>query len=274
VARSAHSAFLVALFTAFVVAAPSAQATTLDLTCIGCDGVINGALYTQIDPQATGTGVLMSFAQISPTGNTESSGAYNTTVNNTLENGTSDIFNHSILLSDVPIVTVAGVDYYEFILDVNEADQQGIGKYISLDEVQIFVGGTANSSVDTFTAGILDHDGTLVYQMDAGTDSWVALDFQLNSGSGSGDMQLLVAVSAFGGASADSVVTLYSEFGQQGLNPSGVPAGNYGQSDGFEEWALNEATGGGTTPPVPEPSAALVFGIGAVLMGARVQRKF
>ncbi len=272
-ARSTDSSFLFALLAAFVLAAPSAQATTLDLTCLGCDGVINDALYTQIDPMSTGTGVLMSFSQISPGGSVVESGAYNTTEAGTLDNGSSDQFNHSILLSDVPIVTVAGVDYYEFILDVNEADQKGIGKYISLDEVQIFVGGTANSSVDTFTGGILDHDGTLVYQMDAGEDSWVALDFQLGSGSGSGDMQLLVAADLFG-TDPDAVITLYSEFGQQGLNPPGdVPSGNYGQSDGFEEWALNEATGGGTTPPVPEPTSALVFGIGAVLMGAQVRRQ-
>jgi hypothetical protein len=272
VARSTHSAFLFALLTAFVFAASGAQATTLDLTTANASGTINGALYTQIDPQATGTGLLPAFSQISPSGSTTSSGAYNTTVAGTLDNGSSDQFNHSIILSDVPIVNVAGVDYYEFILDVNEADQQGIGKYVSLDEVQIFVGGTANSSVDTFTAGILDHDGTLVYQMDAGEDSWVALDFQLNSGSGSGDMQLLVAVSVIG-TDPNAVLTLYSEFGQQGLDPAGVPAGDYGQSDGFEEWALNEVTGPPPPPPVPEPTAALVFGIGAVLMGARARRQ-
>ena len=262
-----------AVLVGFIFAASSAQAITLDLTCIGCSGEINDALYTQIDPQATGTGVINTFAQISPTGNTDTSGAYNTTSNNTLSNGADDPHNHSIFLGDVPIVTVNGVDYYEFILDVNEADRMGIDKYVSLDEVQIFVGGTENASFDTFTAGILDHDGTLVYQMDAGTDSWVGLDFQLNSGSGSGDMQLLVEVSAFAGFGPDDVVTLYSEFGLQGNTSDGVPMGDYGQSDGFEEWAIGEGTGGGTTPPVPEPTAALVFGIGAVLMGARVRNQ-
>ena len=62
--------------------------------------------------------------------------------------------------ADVPIVTVSGVDYYEFILDVNEADQKGIGKYISLDEVQIFVGGTHVGGFDDLyaleSAGRLD----------------------------------------------------------------------------------------------------------------------
>jgi hypothetical protein len=257
-----------AVLAGFVLAAPSAQATTLDLTSAGATGSINDAIYTQIDPGPTGTGVFPAFAQIKPTGNADSGSAYNTTVNNVLDNGNDNPHNYSIILSDVPIVTVGGVDYYEFILDVNESSGSA-DSFVSLDEVQIFVGGTANASFDTFTAGILDHDGTLVYQMDAGGDNWVALDYQLNHGSGSGDMQLLVKADLFG-TDPNAVVTLYSQFGLQGVDPSGVPAGDYGQSDGFEEWALNEATG---TPPVPEPTAALVFGIGAVLMGARVRRQ-
>jgi hypothetical protein len=126
--------------------------------------------------------------------------------------------------------------------------------------VQIFVGGTANSNVTTFTSGVLDHDGTLVYRMDAGGDNWVALNYALNSGSGSGDMFLLVPNSSFASLAGTTNVTLYSQFGLQGLNPSGF-TGDFGSSDGFEEWAVRQ----GIAPPdllVPEPLTAVLFAIG------------
>lgn len=236
-------------------------AVLVDLTTVNSQGVINGAIYQQIDLQPTGTGNIDSFVQLSPQGNGTTSAAYNTTVNNTLDNKSSDNFNHSIFVSDVPTATINSVVYAAFLLDINEADGGPANdRYVSLDEVQLFVGGTANSSVETLTAGVLDHDGTLVYRMDQGMDNRVALDFQLNSGSGSGDMFLYVPYALFNGFNGTDVVTLYSEFGQQGVNPAGLPAGDYGQSGGFEEWAL----------PVPEPASAMVL---AGLIGLVYRRR-
>ena len=243
---------------------PSAAhaAMILDLTTVGSQGMINGAIYQQLDMQPTGTGNIDSFVQLSPQGNGTTSSAYNTTVNNTLDNGSSDNFNRSIFVSDIPLVTLDTVIYGVFLLDINEADAgPSNDRFVSLDEVQIFVGGTANSSVETFTGGILDHDGTLVYQMDAGMDNWVALDFQLNSGSGSGDMFLYLPYALLNGFDGSDVVTLYSEFGQQGVDPAGLPTGDYGQSGGFEEWAL----------PVPEPASALFMAVG--LAGLTCRRR-
>jgi hypothetical protein len=212
--------------------------------------------------QSTGTGTIDAFAQISPDGNDTTSSAYNTTDNGTLDNGSPDNFNHSILVGDVPIFDLSGTFYRQFILDVNEnSGGTPSDQYVSLDEVQIFVGGTSNSSVDTFTMGILDHDGTLIYQMDANEDSAVGLDFQLNSGSGSGDMHLYVPNSLFAPFSDSDVVTLYSEFGQLGEDPAGLPSGNYGQSDGFEEWAIGE---GG----IPEPGSCVLLVLGLSMAGA------
>jgi hypothetical protein len=198
------------------MAVPVASATIiLDLTTEDAEGTINGAIYRQTDSQPTGTGFIDSFVQIQPQGNEETSEAYNTTVNNVLDNGMTNNFNHSIFVGDVPVVDIGGTLYREFLLDVNENRGQG-NEFISLDEVQIFIGGTANSNVDTFTMGVLDHDGTLVYRMDEGMDNWVALDFSLGSGSGSGDMFLYVLDSLFDPFADDDVVTLYSAFGQQG----------------------------------------------------------
>jgi hypothetical protein len=245
-------------------------ATIVNLTTAGSSGTINGAIYEQIDPQATGTGGIDSFVQQSPQGNDTTSKAYNTTANNVLDNKSADNFNHSILLSDVPSVVRSGIPYRWFLLDINE-NSGGGNEFISLDEVQIFAGGTANSSVDTFTGGILDHDGTLVYRMDAGMDNWVAMDYSLNSGSGSGDMFLLVPASDFAGFGGSSVVTLYSQFGLQGVDPAGF-TGDFGSSGGFEEWAL---PGGGFRPPVgdiPEPATAVLM-VGAAACLAAVRRR-
>jgi len=262
--NGARVAFATALLLG--LASIASASITLNLTTVGSSGTINGALYQQIDPQSTGTGTIDSFAQIG--GNTDQTQGYNTTENGTLDNGSPDNFNHSITLGIVPIVSIGGIDYRQFLLDVNENSGGTVfnDRFISLDEVQLFVGGTANSNVETFNgSGVLNHNGTLVYRMDGpGTDNnWVALDFQLNSGSGSGDMFLNVPVSLFAGFSNSDVVTLYSEFGQQGEvsapNAAGVPQGNYGNSDGFEEWAVREATG-----VIPEPTAFLVW---ALLIG-------
>jgi hypothetical protein len=224
----------------------SVQAAIVDLRTAGSSGVINGAIYEQITPHSTGTGLIDSFVQQSPQGNGTTSHAFNTTVNNILDNKSSDNFNHSILLSDVHVVMRGGLPYRRFLLDINESNGND-DEFISLDEVVIFVGGTSNSNVTTFAGGILQHNGAIVYRMDAGGDSWAALDASLNSGSGSGDMLLLVPQTAFAGHLGSSVVTLYSAFGGQGIDPVDF-VGNFGASGGFEEWAT----------AIPEPTTWLL----------------
>ncbi len=245
----------------------SANAAIIDLTTAGTSGTINSAIYEQTNPQSTGTGTIDSFEQQSPQGNGTSSKAYNTTENNVLDNQAPNNFNHSIFLSAVPIVFRGNTLYREFLLDTNE-NSGGGSEFLSLDEVQVFVGGTANSNVTTFSSGVLNHDGTLVYRMDAGTDSWVALNYALNNGSGSGDMYLLVPAAAFTGFLGSDVVTLYSQFGLQGVNPSGF-TGDFGSSDGFEEWALRE----GVAIPEPSTIALAILGIVAVVSVHRTSRR-
>jgi hypothetical protein len=253
---------------------PLGAATIVDLTSAGSSGVIGGAIYEQSPMQSTGTGTINTFVQVQAQGNNTTQHGYNTTVNNTLDNGNSDNFNHAITLGEVPIVTKAGVNYREFFLDVNEADQgPAMGRYISLDEVQIFVGGTPNSNVTTFTAGVLDHDGTLVYRMDDGMDNWVALDFQLNSGSGSGDMHLYVPNALFSGFANTDTVVLYSAFGFQGVNPpnglGGNFVGDFGASSGFEEWAVRNVV----PTSVPEPGTIATLALGMIALGGHRARR-
>jgi hypothetical protein len=239
---------LLPLICVVCVSTSSALAGTIvDLTVADASGTINGAIYQQTSTGSTGTGNIDSFVQQSPQGNGTTSRAYNTTANGVLNNANTDNFNHSITLGDVSIVERDGKLYREFFLDINESGNS-TDKYLSLDEVMIFVGGTANSSVSTFTGGILDHNGTLVYRMDSGDDNWVAMDYTLGTGSGSGDMTLLVPRSLFLGFAPTDVVTLYSQFGLQGVNPTGF-TGNFGGSASFEEWAVRDPA----TFAAPEP---------------------
>src|SRR5262245_52174649 len=122
---------------AIILAAAALQATAhaaiVDLTTVGASGTINGAIYEQIDPSSTGTGTIGVFAQQSPQGNNTTSRAFNTTVNNVLDNNSSDQHNHAIKLSDIPVVTRLGNPYRQFLLDINE-NTGGGNEFISLDE--------------------------------------------------------------------------------------------------------------------------------------------
>lgn len=244
----------------------STGAVVADLTTVGGSGTINGAIYKQINPSSTGTGVIDSFVRLDAHGNATTQQGYNTNVSGVFDNFGTDNYNHAITLGDVPIVNIGGTNYRQFLVDINESTGNG-GSFISLDDVQIFVGGTPNSSSEAFTIPdptLLAHNGTLVYRMDSpGSDNWVAMDYSLNSGSGSGDMFVYVPDLYFTGFGSTADVTLYSIYGKQGVLPAGnlagVPAGDYGVSDGFEEWAVLKPEGTRVGADAPEPMSLLVW---------------
>ena len=246
---------------AFAVASSTAFASILDLTTAGSSGTIGGALFQQTDPQPTGTGYIDSFLRIKQTGN---EAAYNTSGN--LSNPFNQLggsqYNRDLLLSEVPIVN----GKYQFLLDINQIDS-GTGPLLSLNQVEVFLTGVSSQTGGSWHTGT---DGRLVttgmsdlhpvYDMNlgGGTANGVLLNYDLNPGSGAGDMFLYIPT-AFFAAVPGQYVLLYSQFG--------TPPGAYQSNDGFEEWAVIAGTA------VPEPTTPAFAGAFlAIWFGARMRR--
>lgn len=242
-------ALLVMLMVAGLCA--SAEAAVLDLTG-GGSGFLNGAFFawTDLNHNAVGTGVIDPFVRIEGSGNATTEQGYNTDGRPVEFDEKTDFHTHSILLSSVPIVTLNGIAYREFLLDVNEPG--GNKSLISLDKIKIFL----NASPSVHGAGGLASLGSPLFDLDGIGDNYIKIDASLNAGSGKGDMFAYIPNSLFTGA--DPYVYLYSQFGT-----------NFASSAGFEEWAICPIPGGCTG--IPEPSSFGLLGIG--LLGFWKRRK-
>ena len=205
-------------------------ANLLDLT-VEFEGTINGAIFQRFDPEtSTGTGVIEPFLRIQGKGIEE---GYNTDTTIAFETKEGP-WTRSLSLSDVPLVTIDGVNYLAFLLDINQS--MGSKSILSLDELKIFLE-TSGSM-----AGCSDDFSTPVY--DLGENNWIKLDAGLvGNGSGSGDMLAFIPDSLFNGSGND--VYFYSKFGV-----------NESSNGGFEEWAVQ----------IAESATLLLLGLGAVTL--------
>src|SRR2546428_4739376 len=146
------TAFLVIVL---VLASPSPSGAIIcDLTTRGsvCNNTFgDGAIYKQVDPQPTGSGVIDPFVRVDTPGATPiqgfeegyntslrgANGQYNTTTppNVNQFTNTTQTFNHDLSLGSV--ATVNG--FRVFSLDINEVNSTPTQALLTLDKVQIFV---------------------------------------------------------------------------------------------------------------------------------------
>lgn len=192
-------------------------ATLLDLTTAGSEVTASGAIFQQTAPVANSS----TFLSIQRNG---MESGYNTDARPFQLDQTGGLtVTHSLLLSDIPTVTISGTTYREFVLDINQTTKKPL---ITLDELRIFLGSTGdltgyNGKTRTL-AGL-----TAVYNMDAVQDVSVRMNAALNGTSGPGDAFVLIPDSLFTGA---TYVYLYSKFGSA--------------NNGAETWSVR---------PVPPP---------------------
>ncbi|MBR1279238.1 SdrD B-like domain-containing protein [Bradyrhizobium sp. AUGA SZCCT0283] len=209
------------------------MATIIDLKAAGSSTTIDGAIFQDSANVGSGTGNYNTFLAISPTpsqsGNEQGFNSDDTTPIDPSNQDIGASKTHTVLLSTVPITIVNGVQYYEFRVDLNEANSNPDGQ-ISLDQFKIYssTSGTIESTTTLFTQN-------LVYSMDGGPAGDISLQLsEVSTGSGTDDYAVLVPVSKFAGLEpATTYMYLYVDMGSLG--------GDYVAASGFEEWNLQSA---------------------------------
>lgn len=229
------------------VAAASASANlTLDLTTAGSSGWINGAYFLQIDNGSTGTGVINPFVRLQANGTQH---GLNTDNNKPEYDEKTGKWTHSLRVNDIPTVTSGGIEYFVFLLDINQSNPT----LLSLNAIQIYLSSTSGALTN------ISQLGAPVFDLDVGTDGdgTVKMDYDLNPGSGYGDMFAYIPKGAITG---NPYLYLYSSFGVPDV-----------ANAGFEEWAT---FGGDISPPpvVPAPAAAGLVMVGLGLVGFMKRR--
>lgn len=229
--------------------AGKASADIVDLTT-SSSGVVHtiygDAIFTTNFLQPAGTGVFDPFLTIQAKGTEQ---GYNTS-KGVFDTKREPQWNHEIRLSDLAKVTIEGVQYYSFLIDINEPNSSATST-ISLDALKIFTSTKAGQ-----TTANVENLGVKRFDLDLPSDSYIKYN-DLNSGSGQADIAFFIPTSAFIGASASDYVYMYQLFGAHisaSENFDGTTQG------GFEETRI------GVAVPVPEvstfvPLTSVLFGV-------------
>jgi len=254
----------------FTLGLPCAQAgptlAELDLTS-SASGSIADAVFVTYDLRSAGTGVFHPFLRIGS--NDLTVDGYNTDARPIETGFESKVSPHTraLPLAAVPVVTISGNDYFEFLLDINQKggpkDSADPAWYLSLDRLEVAIGTTPDaSSYSTIFA-----PANLIYTLPDESDptDWrILLDSRISSGSGQADLAAYIPVPKV--LPAGDYIYLYSMFGQDG----DYSRGDFFNNDGFEEWAIQTSY---PLPVIPAPGAALLAGLGAGFVGWLRKRK-
>lgn len=240
-----YSAVLFILLLVLFCANVNAGTTTLDLTTPGDFGFIGDALFMQYSDAPTGN--IDPFLTISADTQGHPQRGYNT---DTAFGNYDEIYaagkTHAIRLSEVPVANVDGIDYREFLLDIN----QSVQSQLSIDQIEIYLEATENiSSHGGLSNLIYALNEPVVAPLDAGESSYDYILLDDSAGSGKGDMLALIPDAMFTGLDTQFVY-MYS---LTGLGLDGT--------DGFEEWGLS--TEGAL---IPEPATICLLGLGGLAL--------
>lgn len=273
----------------FAVCQP-VRADLLDLTYHGLYGSINGAWFLELDEKSTGTGVYEAFLQLQDgnDGNIYEIG-YNSDQGPTVDNpelGASGQHNHTILWNEVPLIfdpvgrngeVIANGCFAEFRADIN----QNVNNYLSVDRFEIWVSQYSDLGVPGKYYANWTSLGNTTKLYDFAGASGLALNYALESGSGSGDVAAYIPFHLFDDWTrqtgiSNPYVYIYSEYGGYTLAQTvHDKLGNlvvnsvWTPDDGFDEWGMNA---NGSHPYVPEPGTMALALLGVASM-ALLRRK-
>lgn len=240
---------ILAVAVAALSAAGTAKATVLDLGSSG-SGFLGGAFFSTTDIQPTGTGVFDPFLTIQ---NTPVEQGYNSSDLN-FDTKRVPQWNHEIQFSQLQVTTQNGTQYYGFVVDVNQPN--GAQKtLISLDSLKIFTSSTLQNSTSTDSQGNFNGSlGNSVFDLGSG-NTLIYNDKQ--HGSGSGDIDILIPVTAFAATKPSDYVYMYQRWGNTDMS-----------SGGFEETALLAGA-----VPVPEVTpSSVIFGFLGLVVAVSSRR--
>ena len=246
------SSALLILGLSFGSVAPLGAATLVyDLTAGGTQ-TVGGAIFATTSQQTTGTGVIEPFLRLQADGNE--------TGLNSNENGSNVLgatkagsdWTKDITLGQLGTTVIGGTSYYTFLLDINQTNANPL---LSLDTFRLYTRTTSITDGNPDTLAAVSAGATVAYDMDANDAVTFLLNYDLNAGSGSGD--LFVYVPVFGAPS--NYLYLYTQFGNAG--------GSYQSNDGFEEWATTKSSG-----RVPDGGSTLAL-LGLGLAGVALFRR-